>query len=176
MKVILCLCFFLTLQKPMILFDFNAQSELRNWVIVDDVVMGGRSSGSFSLTPEGHGLFKGRVSLENNGGFSSVRYRFDPKQVGEFTKVKLRVKGDGKSYQFRVKSSAGDSHSYVATFKTSSAWSTVEIPFASMYPSFRGQKLNMPNYPGQSMEEIAFLIANKTAENFALEIDRIELE
>jgi hypothetical protein len=160
----------------MILFDFNAQSELRNWVIVNDVVMGGRSTGSFTLTPEGHGLFKGLISLENNGGFSSVRYRFDAKPVGEFTKVKLRVKGDGKFYQFRLRSSAGDSHAYVATFKTTSAWSTVEIPFATMYPSFRGQKLELPNYPGQSMEELAFLIANKTAETFALEIDRIVLE
>jgi hypothetical protein len=160
----------------MILFNFNAQSELSNWVIVDDVVMGGRSTGSFSLTPEGHGLFKGRISLENNGGFSSVRHRFASNQVREFTKVKLRVKGDGKSYQFRVRSSAGDSHAYVATFKTTEAWSTVEIPFATMYPSFRGQKLGLPNYPGQVMEEIAFLIANKTAETFALGIDRIELE
>jgi hypothetical protein len=160
----------------MILFNFNAQSELRNWVIVDDVVMGGRSTGSFSLTPEGHGLFKGRVSLENNGGFSSVRHRFASKQVGEFTKVKLRVKGDGKSYQFRLRSSTRDSHAYVATFKTNSAWSTVKIPFAAMYPSFRGQKLKLPNYPGQSMEEIAFLIVYKTAETFAMEIDRIELE
>jgi len=160
----------------MILFEFNTQSELHNWVIVDDVVMGGRSSGSFSLSPEGHGLFKGRISLENNGGFSSVRNRFESKQVGEFTKVKLRVKGDEKSYQFRVRSRAGDSQAYVATFKTSSAWSTVEIPFASMYPSFRGQKLELPNYPGQSMEEIAFLIVYKTAETFAMEIDRIELE
>jgi len=160
----------------MILFDFNAQSELHNWVIADDVVMGGGSTGSFILTPEGHALFKGRVSLENNGGFSSVRYRFDSKQVGEFTKIKLRVNGDGKSYQFRLKSSAGDSHAYVAIFKTNAAWSTVEIPFATMHPSFRGQKLELPNYPGQSMEEIAFLIASKTAESFALEIDRIELE
>lgn len=160
----------------MVLFNFNAQSELRNWVIVDDVVMGGRSTGSFSLTPEGHGLFKGRISLENNGGFSSVRYRFDSKSVEKFSKVKLRVKGDGKFYQFRVKSSAGDSHAYIATFNTTPFWSMVEIPFAIMYPSFRGQKLELPNYPAQSMEEIAFLISNKTAESFVLEIDRIELE
>lgn len=176
MKVILCLCFFLTLQKPMILFDFNSQTDPGNWMVVDDAVMGGRSTGSFSLSPEGHGLFKGRVSTENNGGFSSVRHRFAPKQVGDFTKVRLRVKGDGKAYQFRLRSSAGDSHAYVATFETSADWSTVEIPFASMYPSFRGRKLEIPNYPGKVMEEIAFLIANKTAENFALEIDRIELE
>jgi len=160
----------------MILFNFNAQSEPGNWIVIDDVVMGGRSIGSFSLTPEGHGLFKGHISTENNGGFSSVRHRFDSKPVGKFTIVKLRVKGDGKSYQFRVKSIAGDAHSYIATFKTTAAWSTVEIPFAIMHPSFRGRKLELPNYPGQSMEEIAFLIANKTAETFSLEIDRIELE
>ncbi len=160
----------------MVLFNFNAQSEPGNWIVVDDVVMGGRSNGSFSLSPEGHGLFKGHISTENNGGFSSVRHRFESKSVGEFTKIKLRVKGDGKSYQFRVKSNAGDSHAYIASFKTTSIWSTVEIPFAIMHPSFRGQKLELPNYPGQSMEEIAFLIANKTAETFALEIERIELE
>jgi hypothetical protein len=160
----------------MILFDFNAQSEPSNWIVLDDVVMGGRSNGSFSLTPEGHGLFKGHISTENNGGFSSVRHRFDSKSVGEFTKVKLRVKGDGKSYQFRVKSSSGDSHAYIATFKTTAVWSTVEIPFANMHPSFRGRKLELPNYPGQSMEEIGFLISDITADIFALEIDRIELE
>ena len=42
-----------------------------------------------------------------------------------------------------------------------------------MYPSWRGMKLDMPNYPGESMEEIAFLIANYKAEQFRLEIKEI---
>jgi hypothetical protein len=160
----------------MILFDFNSQSELSNWEIVDDVVMGGRSTGFFSITPDGHGLFKGRIFLENNGGFSSVRRRFASKLLGKFSKVKLQVKGDGKTYQFRIRSSEADSHAYVATFKTSSAWNEIEIPFKSMYPSFRGQRLDLPNFPGHKMEEIAFLIAYNKAESFVLEIKSIELE
>mgnify|MGYP001794145454 CR=1 FL=1 len=60
------------------LFDFKKDSSLAGWSIVDDVVMGGRSAGHFKINREGHGEFYGTVSLENNGGFSSVRYAFDP--------------------------------------------------------------------------------------------------
>ena len=64
----------------MILFDFNIKSDISNWKVVDDVVMGGRSNGNFELNKNGYGVFSGNVSLENNGGFSSLRYRFDKKQ------------------------------------------------------------------------------------------------
>ncbi|MDC3220705.1 CIA30 family protein, partial [Flavobacteriales bacterium] len=55
-----------------VIFDFNKSSDIENWIIIDDAVMGGKSSGSFKLNSEGHGLFEGVISLENNGGFSSV--------------------------------------------------------------------------------------------------------
>ena len=45
-----------------------------------------------------------------------------------------------------------------------------------MYPTFRGRTLDMPDYPGETLAEIAFFIANKKAENFRLEIDQIGLE
>ena len=57
-----------------------------------------------------------------------------------------------------------------------SDWQTIEIPFSSMYPAFRGRRLNTKNYPGEQMEMIAFLIGNKKAESFNLEIDKIELK
>jgi NADH dehydrogenase [ubiquinone] 1 alpha subcomplex assembly factor 1 len=44
-----------------------------------------------------------------------------------------------------------------------------------MYPSFRGQKLNMNNYPAEKVEEIRFLIANKKPQIFELLIDKIIL-
>ena len=86
-----------------ILFDFNKDSDIENWIIVNDDVMGGRSSGSFNLNTQGHGLFEGGISLENNGGFSSLRYRGGRKQINEHTKIVIRLKGDGKNYQFRIK-------------------------------------------------------------------------
>jgi hypothetical protein len=42
------------------LFDFNKTSDTSNWRIVDDVVMGGRSNGSFEINTEGHGKFSGK--------------------------------------------------------------------------------------------------------------------
>ena len=55
----------------MTLFNFTADSDISNWKILDDVVMGGRSDGNFKMNTEGHGEYTGRVSLKNNGGFSN---------------------------------------------------------------------------------------------------------
>ena len=159
-----------------ILTDFSEKSDLTGWYVVDDGVMGGRSQGNFFLGEEEYAVFEGKVSLENNGGFSSVRHRFQPADVEKYTHVVLRVKGDGKSYQFRVKTSRYDRHSYIAYFSTTGDWETVHIPLSEMYPSFRGWKLQMPNFPGEKMEEVAILIGNKKAETFRLEIDSIALE
>ena len=159
-----------------IIFDFNKKSNLKNWSIVDDVVMGGRSSGSFSLSSDGHGVFEGEVSLENNGGFSSVRYNFEKISIKDYTAISLKIKGDGKQYQFRIKSSSGDYYSYIFNFLTTGEWQEITIPINQMYPSFRGRKLNRPNFSEDSIEEIAFLIGNKKEETFILLIDKIELK
>ena len=94
----------------MTLFNFDSKSDITNWNIVDDVVMGGRSNGTFSLSDSGTGIFKGKVSLENNGGFSMVQYKFKTLQVENFSKVSIRLKGDGKLYQFRIKTNESDYH------------------------------------------------------------------
>lgn len=159
-----------------VIFDFDQTSDVSGWRIVDDVVMGGRSSGSFELDADGHGVFEGSVSLENNGGFSSVRYNFQEIQVKEYTKISLTVKGDGKAYQFRLKSSSSDYYSYVARFVTSGEWQEIEITLADMYPSFRGRTLDQPNFSKDHIEEIAFLIGNNKKEDFKLLIDKIELK
>lgn len=158
-----------------IIFDFNQNSELDNWKVVDDVVMGGESSGFIDLSPDGHGVFHGSVSLANNGGFSSVRHQFNRLSTEDHSKVVLRIKGDGKQYQFRVKPDAKIRYWYVFTFSTNGDWQEIEIPLREMYPSFRGRKLDQPNFSENHLEEIAFLIANKKEESFELLIDKIEL-
>ena len=58
--------------KPMqtkVIFDFNKDSNISGWKVADDVLMGGVSSGTFILGPDGYGLFEGEVSLAKNGGF-----------------------------------------------------------------------------------------------------------
>lgn len=160
----------------MTIFDFNKLSNTKDWRIINDAVMGGKSNSDFRLDTNGHGVFEGAVSLENNGGFAMVQYSFDVKKVNTFSKVKMRLKGDGKTYQFRIKTNTDDYYSYVASFDTSGDWETIIIPFSSMYPAFRGKKLDAINYPGEQLELIAFLIGNKKAEDFKLKIDNIVLD
>jgi hypothetical protein len=162
------------MSKPEYLYDFGA-SKSNDWYVVDDGVMGGLSQGKFFVNEEGHGVFHGEVSLENNGGFSSVRHPLDMNIEGNKSVV-LRVKGDGKRYQFRLKKNNSDYHSYIQYFETSGKWETIELDLDEFYPSFRGRKLDMDNYAPGKLQEIRFLIANYKAESFKLEIDWIKVK
>ena len=74
MKYILLTVILILPMSTITLFNFSEDSNTMDWKIIDDVVMGGRSTGSFFISENGHGVFEGNVSLENNGGFSSIRY------------------------------------------------------------------------------------------------------
>ena len=160
----------------MVIFDFNKESDISDWKVVNDAVMGGRSSSKFYLNEEGNGVFIGTVSLENNGGFSSLRHRFNQKKIAGYRKVSIRLKGDGKRYQFRAKTNKEDQQAYISYFETTGEWQTVEIMLSALEPTFRGRKLNMPNFPAEELEEVGFMIGNKLNENFELVINNIVLE
>jgi NADH dehydrogenase [ubiquinone] 1 alpha subcomplex assembly factor 1 len=176
MKLLFILLLIFPMEQDVIIYNFSKQSTTKDWQIINDGVMGGLSTSNIQITANGYGLFSGNVSLENYGGFTSIRHRFNPKETNEFSKFILKIKGDGKRYQFRVKTSSRDNHSYIYYFQTNGKWQEIEIPFNQMYASFRGQRLNYPNFPGEKMQEISFLIGNKQQENFILLIDNISLK
>ena len=160
----------------LVIVDFQMGMNLSGWEVEDDVIMGGRSQGTFSINDDGHAVFSGYVSLDNYGGFSSVQHYFDPIDVSRYRSAYLRLKGDGKHYQFLVESERNQRHYYVYDFQTSRKWQTVRVPLADMYPVYRGDRLAIPRYSGQTMAMVRFLIGNKKPESFRLEIDRIWLE
>ncbi|WP_290698426.1 CIA30 family protein [Lacinutrix sp.] len=176
MKPLAFILLFITTMSTTPIFNFTTDANISNWRIVDDVVMGGRSNGNFALNKDGHGVFKGKVSLENNGGFSSLRYNTETIALKKNTKVCIKLKGDGKNYQFRIKANKNERYSYITTFKTSGKWETITINLKDLYPAFRGRTLDYPNFDKTTIEELAFLIGNKKAESFELLIDAIVLE
>lgn len=159
-----------------VLTDFEPGDRPQGWAIEDDGVMGGVSKGAFTISEEGHAIFAGDVSLENDGGFSSLQHYFDPIDVSAYSTAVFRVKGDGKQYRFLIESSRDAWHYYESRFDTTGDWQTVEIPFASMTPVRRGDKLDRPNYAGDVLAMIRFMIANGRAESFRLEIDKVWLK
>ncbi len=158
------------------IYDFSAEDKMTGWNIVNDGVMGGLSNSQIKISDAGHAVFKGHVSLENNGGFASVRYNFTQKNIKGSKYALIRCKGDGKRYQFRLKSSRDQYYSYISYFETGTDWEIIKIPLADMEPSFRGRILDLPNYKAEQMEELSILIANYKEQDFEITIDKIWLE
>ena len=159
----------------MVLFNSKNQANLSQWQVVNDVVMGGCSQAKFILNKEGFGEFSGHVSLENNGGFSSVKYSLNPIDVDNYSKISIKLKGDTHRYQLRLKTSKTDRHSYVSYFETSGNWQDIEMDLMEFYPTYRGRPLQLSKYPGKLLEEMGFLIANKESQDFKLEIESMVL-
>ena len=142
-------------------YKFTAATKVNEWRIVNDGVMGGVSKSSLGLTVLGYGQFFGHVSLANNGGFASIQLNQSIKLTDEIKYVLLRVKGDGKAYEFRLKSQLTQPESYVHQFITTGDWEIIKLPINDFYPQYFGRKLNRPNFNFSSIAQLSFLISNK---------------
>ncbi|MGB3590750.1 MAG: CIA30 family protein [Nonlabens sp.] len=158
------------------LVNFEKATHLDDWYVVNDTVMGGRSSAKFELKDNQYASFYGEVSTANNGGFASVRRNFDQMNIKDCSIAVLQVKGDGKSYQLRFKKNSDDYYSYLYEFETTGEWQEINIPLNEMYASWRGRKVDLENFHANQIEELAFLIGNKRNEIFKLDIKSIQVK
>ena len=158
------------------IYRFTTQTKVNEWRIVNDGVMGGISKSSLVVSELGYGQFSGHVSLANNGGFASIQLNKIINLSDEKKFIVLRVKGDGKAYEFRLKGKISQSESYVHQFITTGEWENIKLPISEFYPQFFGRKLKRPNFNFENIEQMSFLIANKQEEDFRLLIDWIGLE
>ncbi len=157
-------------------YTFSAKTNIKEWRIVNDGVMGGISKSSLVLTDAGHGQFSGHVSLANNGGFASIQLNTALKLEEDKKFIVLRIKGDGKRYEFRLKGKISQSESYVHPFSTSGEWETLKLAISEFYPQFFGRKLSIANFNFNNIEQLSFLISNKQEEDFKLLIDWIGVD
>lgn len=121
-----------------------------SWHRLDDGVMGGQSETTHCTSSDGKLVFKGTIN-SNGGGFASIR---TPIPDGVFTKyttgIKLRYKGDGKTYKFILNDgnrSAGGpfgrSPSWQVDLPTvADEWRETILSFKDLLPSFGGGTRN----------------------------------
>jgi transforming growth factor-beta-induced protein len=153
---------------------FDGQDSLR-WQTVNDGVMGGRSQGGPSFSEDGTLLFTGEISLENNGGFSSIRTRPADLGLGGYDGLEIRVRGDGRTYKLALRSRGLPNWiAYWADFETrEGTWTTVRIPFAKWVPTTFGRRLTGPKLRPAAVDSIGFMLYDKKAGPFSLEVDSI---
>ena len=176
MKSIFLILTSILMTAPITIYDFNKENGLGDWRIEDDRVMGGISQGKFELTEDGHGKFYGNVTVESNGGFSSVQNNSMDIDVSPEQSLQIKVKGDGNTYQLRVQQSTDARESYIKEFRTNGEWQTIKVKLSDMEPTFRGRDLDMPNFNFDQIKHLRFLIGTKKVDQkFELLIDCIEL-
>lgn len=177
MKVLFAFIYMMSFtQSSNILFNFQKNSNLSNWRLTNDTVMGGVSSSSIFLNEAGNGVFSGIVSTANNGGFAMARLPLSTTIPKTAKHILIRVKGDHKNYQFRIKANKNQRYWYVQSFTTTDDWEVIKLPLTDFYASFRGYQLDLKNFASNKIQEIAILIGNKKDEEFNLEIDFIEVK
>ena len=157
-------------------FNFN-NFKTDQMMIVNDSVMGGRSVSKYYMS-EQTVTFRGYVSLENNGGFASLRMIWPFDEIKISNKIQLKVTGDGKKYQFRLRTNRGYSGaSYVFEFQTIKDKSiAIEMSLEQFVPSFRGRILkDMPILKLKDIKQMGLLIAAKQTGEFSIQLESISL-
>jgi monofunctional biosynthetic peptidoglycan transglycosylase len=170
------ICFHLTMNTDIAsertLFDFSTVTNATAWQIVNDDVMGGVSSSRFSVT-NGVAVFRGELSLENDGGFASVRSLPSRHDLTGCNAFLIRVRGDGCRYKFTVRTDRTfDSPIYQASFPTKPGeWTELRLPMKDFVPTFRGRvQSGEPLLDPARVTSVGFLISDKQAGPFQLEV------
>lgn len=159
-----------------VLFDFVDETEAESWLVVTDNVMGGVSRGTVRVSEDSCLVFSGTLSLENNGGFSSIRTVPKDFGVDDYKGLTIRAKGDGRVYQFRLRLDDDfDGIAFTQEFQTTKdAWLEIDLPFTAFVPTYRGRILrNVEPLIAADIRQLGFLLADKTAGQFSLVIDNI---
>lgn len=154
------------------LTDFTPESSDLGWYVVNDNVMGGRSEGDFEQA-QGELSFTGHTNT-NGGGFSSIRTKPMQLDLSNHVGIQLNVKGDGRRYTWRLTTDArwrGRQISYWADFDTrNGAWSTVNIPFSSFIPQYRGNQLDGPALDPKQITGMGLMIYDNQNGPFELRL------
>lgn len=158
------------------LYQFDSPETAGRWAIVNDSVMGGVSESDLALSENDTLLFAGNLSLDNNGGFASVRSVPNTLGITDEAGIRLTVRGDGKLYHLRLYAPDRRDVAYEAAFQTvDNEWQTIELPFATFEPTFFGQVLTdyRPLAP-DTIEGLGFMLKEYQVGAFALEVAAIE--
>ena len=157
------------------LLDSSVKFSSLNWNIVNDTVMGGRSSSRWLSNSSSTSTFEGFLSLQNNGGFASVRHDLEKIDLTNTEGIYLKVKGDGRKYQFRIRSQASRWANYSQEFKTKEGKvQTFYLPYKDFKAGWRGRSItDLPVLIGKDIKGIGLFLGDKIEGKFKLEVTDI---
>ncbi len=147
----------------------NQEAAPLKWHRLDDGVMGGQSESLHACTENGSLHFMGQINT-NGGGFCSIRSSLPEGLPEDTTAIRLRFKGDGKTYKLLL---SDGNRSTFGPSRRSPSWQCdiptrksdeseeITIPFSSFKPSFGPQPVSSETaeFDASSVREIGFMLS-----------------
>jgi hypothetical protein len=169
-----------------VLFEFATAQSVNGWSSVDDSVMGGISASTTAWVETGGSgalLFSGRMTTEQNGGFTSTLGPSD-QRLGQVatgaTALGVSAIGDGRTYVMQLRAGRSGQDRWIARFTPTSTTGAsnatlVSIPIDSFAPVNRFLRPITPNSPldPSTIEQISIYLIDEQVGNFRLAIEQI---
>jgi hypothetical protein len=158
--------------------DFGTETGGKNWRVVNDDVMGGRSASEAFLKKESL-YFKGNVSLENNGGFASIRSPYQKMDLSGFKSVTIRHRGTSRNFALSFdRYTAWYRPNYKYEFVPNEEWQETTIKLSDFRESRVGRYTGntMPEEAQSEIIRMGIILYDKKAGPFELEVDYIRFD
>lgn len=161
-----------------VLVSFDKADSVRAWRSVNDDVMGGVSEGAFKRTDANTLLFSGTLSLENNGGFASIRGELPTLDLSGLSDLVVKARGDGRTYWIELRVARQlNASSYRAFLPTTRGeWRENRIPLSDFKLQAFGRDLPGAALDPAKVTSVGFTIADKQPGPFELEISSVKAD
>ena len=159
--------------------DFGYETDGRDWVLINDDVMGGLSQATAHIAGN-RIIFQGEISLANNGGFASLRSTWTERDLSEFSKVNIRYKSGERAFGFVLENNRlyyRPNYKYMLP-PTSGEWQTLSMNLSEFksYTMGRENGYTLSDETLRSILRYGVILYDKQSGPFQLEIDYIAFE
>lgn len=178
MKTLILLSIITTMShKTKYKIDFGKGADNQDWMIVNDGVMGGLSESSAIYTNTSV-LFKGAISLKNNGGFAMIRSPKGNFNLSDFKTVRIKFRSKGRDFSLRLATSElYYKPNYKHKFRsTSKDWEIIELKLSDFQEYTLGQLTasKISEEKIKNILRIGIILNDKIEGPFEIEVDYIE--
>ena len=145
--------------------------ESTDWVILNDTVMGGRSTATIEEL-DSNIIFNGTVSLKNNGGFASMR-TIDSVDLSAQTTVEIQLSGSNVPVQFIVWMGQGANLYYAKEVVVQSEIQSLN--FVDFIPKSYGRVVAAPSLMRQDRSQVSvgLLVGDGYEGDFSLRLEQL---
>lgn len=159
--------------------DFGKGKDKTNdWVMISDNIMGGITKSTLEYQENTLNL-SGNISLDNFGGFSSVKTRFNNVDLSAYKGIRIRHKSSNQTFAFTLEDTKNWTlPNYKGDFfnKKQDEWEISTIYFKD-FKQYQigeptGEKLNLERL--KNIVRMGVITTDKREGPFSLEIDYIE--